>query len=318
MGWLKKGGWIPLLCLIVVCASSFSLATRQVEIKVDGQIIRANTFRDNVEEVVLKNGIELGLKDVVMPGRKTYPGYNQEIEVFRAFPVEIWVDNQKTKVITAPTTVEDIIRLAGINIRSLDLVEPALDCQITKTTNIKILRIDQKEIYEDIPISPPVERINDYTLEKGIKRTVQQGSSGIMRNKIKVTYADGQEIKREVMSSIEIKPPIKKVVAQGVLTSVSRGGKTIKFKRAMIVKATAYSYSAGLITSTGQKARVGGIAVDPKVIPYGTRVYVEGYGYARAIDCGKTIKGDRIDVFLETDRECRKWGVKKVKLYILD
>jgi 3D (Asp-Asp-Asp) domain-containing protein len=46
-------------------------------------------------------------------------------------------------------------------------------------------------------------------------------------------------------------------------------------------------------------------------------MYIEGYGYATAIDCGGAIKGNRIDVFLESERECMKWGVKRLKVFIL-
>ena len=60
------------------------------------------------------------------------------------------------------------------------------------------------------------------------------------------------------------------------------------------------------------------IAVDPRVIPLGTRLYVDGYGYGRALDVGGAIKGNRIDVFLPSEAECRRWGVRTVKVYILE
>ena len=61
------------------------------------------------------------------------------------------------------------------------------------------------------------------------------------------------------------------------------------------------------------------IAVDPRVIPLGTRVYVEGYGYATAEDTGdRYIKGNAIDLFMDTYDECVQWGLQRVKIYILD
>jgi len=63
---------------------------------------------------------------------------------------------------------------------------------------------------------------------------------------------------------------------------------------------------------------VGGVAVDPKVVPLGTDLFVEGYGYAKAVDTGGLIKGNRIDVFLETSKECYNWGRRNVKVYILE
>jgi len=84
-----------------------------------------------------------------------------------------------------------------------------------------------------------------------------------------------------------------------------------------VLTMTAYSYSGGGKTAMGTKARVGVIAVDPKVIPLGTKVYVEGYGYAVAEDTGGNIKGNKIDCYMKTESACLNWGIKKVKVYIL-
>ena len=59
------------------------------------------------------------------------------------------------------------------------------------------------------------------------------------------------------------------------------------------------------------------LAVDPRVIPLGTKVYVEGYGYAIAEDTGGAIKGNKIDVYMNTVAECYNWGVRNVNVYIL-
>lgn len=83
-----------------------------------------------------------------------------------------------------------------------------------------------------------------------------------------------------------------------------------------IFNSTAYSYSAGNKTATGVYPKRGIVAVDPKVIPLGTKLYIEGYGYAVAADTGGVIKGKIIDVFLPTEKECYKWGRKKVKVTI--
>lgn len=81
---------------------------------------------------------------------------------------------------------------------------------------------------------------------------------------------------------------------------------------------TAYGPSAGSFTATGHRVARGIVAVDPRVIPLGSRVYVDGYGHARALDVGGAIKGNRIDVFFPSEADCRRWGVRSVKVYILD
>lgn len=71
------------------------------------------------------------------------------------------------------------------------------------------------------------------------------------------------------------------------------------------------------ITSVGAKAQRGVIAVDPRVIPYGTQMYVPGYGYGVALDCGGAIKGNRIDLFYDTVPEANNWGRRWVTIQLL-
>lgn len=71
------------------------------------------------------------------------------------------------------------------------------------------------------------------------------------------------------------------------------------------------------ITASGLKAQVGVVAVDPSVIPLFTKLYIEGYGYAIAGDTGKSIKGNKIDLFFDTSGEVKKFGVQSLKVYVL-
>jgi 3D (Asp-Asp-Asp) domain-containing protein len=70
-------------------------------------------------------------------------------------------------------------------------------------------------------------------------------------------------------------------------------------------------------TFTGIRPKRGVIAVDPRVVPLHSKLYIEHYGYAQAEDTGGAIKGKRVDLFMNTISECRKWGRRKVKVYIL-
>ena len=84
------------------------------------------------------------------------------------------------------------------------------------------------------------------------------------------------------------------------------------------IKVKAYAYSGGGTTASGKKAEKGVIAVDPKVIRLGTRVYVPGYGYATAADTGGMIKGNVIDVYMNTNSDCIKWGVRYITIKVYD
>jgi 3D (Asp-Asp-Asp) domain-containing protein len=93
-----------------------------------------------------------------------------------------------------------------------------------------------------------------------------------------------------------------------------------------VMEATAYYpgpescgiYARNGRTYTGKKAGFGTVAVDKRVIPLGTKLYIEGYGYAEATDIGGAIKGNRIDLCFETYREAEMFGRRKVKVYILE
>jgi 3D (Asp-Asp-Asp) domain-containing protein len=116
-----------------------------------------------------------------------------------------------------------------------------------------------------------------------------------------------------------------RVANRGGTGQMSRGGENIRYSKALVMTATAYSPEEpalkkwGGLTCTGMRAQKGIVAVDPKVIPLGTRLYVEGYGYALAADTGSAIKGNRIDLCYDTLAEMNAynhWG--KVMVYILE
>jgi 3D (Asp-Asp-Asp) domain-containing protein/peptidoglycan hydrolase CwlO-like protein len=89
------------------------------------------------------------------------------------------------------------------------------------------------------------------------------------------------------------------------------------------VVATAYYSGGGGLngdgwTATGLRARKGIIAVDPKLIPLGTKLYIEGYGQAIAGDTGGWIKGDRVDLCFDTIEECYRYGRRKIYIYLVE
>ena len=117
--------------------------------------------------------------------------------------------------------------------------------------------------------------------------------------------ADGRKV--YATSSIPVASKAKRI-------KLKTSKKGFQYKKKFRVKA--YAYSGGGKTAMGTKARVGAIAVDPRVIPLGAKVYVEGYGHARAEDTGGNIKGKTIDVYMKSNGACRKWGVQYIDIYV--
>jgi 3D (Asp-Asp-Asp) domain-containing protein len=93
---------------------------------------------------------------------------------------------------------------------------------------------------------------------------------------------------------------------------VSRGA-----ERILVMECTAYTWT-GQRTKSGTWPAIGTVATDPEVIPLGTKIWVEGYGEAVAEDTGGAVKGNIIDVYLDTESECWQWGRRMVEVRILE
>ena len=103
----------------------------------------------------------------------------------------------------------------------------------------------------------------------------------------------------------------------GTSTNITVNGRTYKARK-MQVKATAYA--GHQLTSTGGYAKVNRtIAVDPRIIPYGSKIYIPELNYIGvAEDCGSAIKQNRIDIFMATESQCIQWGIRNITIYILE
>ncbi|MGI6467652.1 MAG: DUF348 domain-containing protein [Syntrophomonadaceae bacterium] len=316
---VKKGLqlFIALFVLAIFGLSLFFALQKPVTIAVDGEIIKDKVFFScSVAQVLERNGVVLSEYDLVQPDRDQAVQKNTNINVIRAFKVYVIADGQKKELITPPVPVKQAIAEAGITLGEKDLIKTTASELTQPEQEIEIIRVDEQEMQEKVILSYREERTEDNTLEKGLTRTLRQGANGTALNTVRITYHNGQEVKREVIASQTIQAPVNKIVAVGNITTVSRGNLRLDFKQAMYARASAYTYT-GRNTATGTKPAVGTIAVDPAVIPLGSRLYVEGYGYGTACDTGGAVRGNRIDLFMEDHAQCMKWGVRTVKLYIL-
>lgn len=168
------------------------------------------------------------------------------------------------------------------------------------------------------------------------KKVVQKGMDGEKKIVYQESYVSGDLISKIVKEEILISPPVEEILEVGRKQKQFIASRTsFRFLEEMEMVATAYdlSYeSTGKhpwhpeygITASGAYATHGTVAVDPRVIPLGTKLYIAStdntpdYGYATALDIGGAIKGNRIDLFMEKNNDAMKFGVRKVKVYILD
>ena len=247
--------------------------------------------------------------------------------------------------------LDGALERAGIALSAADQVRSVREDRVVQVEIARPLTTYETELAELLPYQT-VRRENP-ELELGQEQVVQTGRQGrVIETTRIVTDPDGTVHRSDLGRSVA-EEPVDEIVeygtrlpavaasylsvtsdvlthvnaaedGSGVLTTAS--GQTLRYARALTVKATAYTTErqSWKKTATGTIARVGAIAVDPKVIPYSTRMYIVSsdgtitYGVATAEDCGGSIKGNRVDLFFDTYSECINFGVRSCTVYILD
>jgi 3D (Asp-Asp-Asp) domain-containing protein len=173
---------------------------------------------------------------------------------------------------------------------------------------------------ETIPYS--VEYRFSRLVPKGRVKKAENGTDGEKISKFAQTLIGGNVINESKIGEA-INPGAPAVIHMGAGGfQTSRGtSASLTRKTIMTLESTAYTPDAGrknptFITKTGRPAAFGVVAVDPKVIPLNTLVFVEGYGFAIAADTGGAIKGKKIDVCIESYKEAIKWGRRDVRVHV--
>ena len=179
-------------------------------------------------------------------------------------------------------------------------------------------------------------------LPKGMEQVMTEGRDGELICTALVTYVNGIERSRQRLTQNVTVNPVEEVIAigtglraDGIATGnviIEEGtitlptGEKLTYTDTMQVRATGYTHTdAGCdrITSTGTTVRIGTVAVDPRYIPYGTRMFIVSndgsyiYGISVAEDCGGAIKKDRVDLYFPTTRECFQFGRRDCTIYFL-
>lgn len=307
-------------CVVVARASG-----GQVVIETWDRQVKIATGARTVKDALAEANIVLGPGDSCVPPGDTEIKSGMKVTVNRAAPVFVAVDGQVRTVMTTSANVGDILAEANVALGADDIVVPGAEQEVPESGLVKVVRVTFGEVTEKEQVSYGTDRREDSSLEAGLTSVYRKGTPGIAEVTYAVRYEDGVEASREEKTRKNVSQPMNQVVLVGTLREVSRGGSQIRFERAVQVLSTAYcpcticcGPNASGYTRSGLKAGKGVIAVDPRIIPLGTRVYVDGYGYAVAGDTGSAIKGSRIDVCFDTHQEALAWGMRNLKVYILE
>jgi uncharacterized protein YabE (DUF348 family) len=317
----------------------FALLAKDVAINDNGKIITFMTMKSTFKEVLEQNGIVVNSFDYTSVPLtdsldRTQPN---EIYIKRAVPVYITADGKQTMLMTYKDTVEEMLKDSPVKPEGKDKLAGAdMTDRISEGMKLRIIRVSESIVREKEGIPFEVKKKANTKLDKGLERVVQPGEEGILEKLYRVVKEDGAEVARQFLSQAVLKDPVIMIMEYGtVMNHKTARGDVIRYNKALDVKATAYTASlkdTGKapghplfgITATGIKAKKGVIAVDPKVIPLYTRVYVEilgstpDYGYAVAADVGGAIKGNKIDLYYDDQEYVDRFGVKKARVYILE
>lgn len=322
-----------LLLVSVISVTFAQVLGTKVTLKINDQGRDILTYSENVKDFLKTEGI------VLKDGQKVYPSLDSEIT--EGLVIKITApgsyhikDADKASLLESDgETVREVLENAGIVLGEDDYTKPELDKKIEHGGTIEIFRTVHKEItVQKEETFDIIEKVNT-SLGKDERVVVQKGVPGIIEEKVRNTIVNGDLTTQEVLETKRIKKSVEEIVEVGSKNSeTEKEEKEVtakefdksKAKKVYNMEATAYDPSAGSKTAMGTKARVGAVAVDPKVIPLGSKLYIEtqdgwpSYGYAAAEDTGGAIKGMRIDLFFNSNKTALQFGRRMVTVYVID
>ena len=236
-------------------------------------------------------------------------------------------------------TVAQLLTFAGVTVpenaeMSAEMEDPVTDGMVLVIRTVEIV----SEVFT-LAIPFETEYVETDYLPQGQSVVLTEGTPGTLKCVGPATYINGVVVDRTAESSTVQTEPVNGLIAVGTGTGKAKqgmpivgqnklltwDGQVLEFTHKDEFKATCYYRFPvdGEVTAMGTPTRVGAIAVDPTVIPYWTRMYIvtqDGeyiYGIAVAEDCGTAIKGNWVDLFLETYKEACEFGRRQVDIYFL-
>ena len=340
----KKSPWIvrfAILTLVIFCTVltlSQSVFAKTTFVISDGtQVTVHTTFETDPYNVLKEAGVELDHIDTYTIESGT--GVS-EITVQRGQRLTIELFGEKLQVVAYNETVGQLLERLMLELGENAHISIPTDAIAAEGMLLEILRpgVGTDTYTEEIPFETVYQNTN--YLPKGKEVVLTQGKVGTMLCTDELTLVNGIEKDRVRVDEEVMQAPVSQIVAVGTGNGkpktgapligdgviITPQGKVLKFDSVGVFEATAYmtmppyTYDT---TATGTKVHVGSVAVDPKVIPYGTKMYivsVDGtlvYGEGTAEDCGPAIKNDRIDVFYHTFAECSIFARRDCYVYFL-
>ena len=329
-----------ILPLVFLSALLSQTAFAKTYVITDGdQVVTYTTFATDPAEVLSRAGLTLSEEDTyTTEGRSA-------ITIRRANNVELWYHGEPSRVTSGGETVGALLTRLNLDVEQNDVVSHPLDAEVEDGMELRVDTVIQRQETYTTTLAHETAYCNDASIPAGEEAVLIEGQDGELLCTANVSYVNGQETAREVLSEYVSIPAVEELVAVGTgdgenteavdpegMPIIGDGyiqlptGEVLTYTRKDTIRATAYTHTdAGcdMITSTGTTVRKGTVAVDPRYIPYGTRMFIVSndgevvYGIAVAEDCGGDIKGDRMDLYYPTFYECMEFGRRVCTIYFL-
>lgn len=269
------------------------------------------------------------------------------VKITNAYHASVTADAVQQTLLLGEGTVKDALQKAGITLGENDEVSPSLDSALYDNVNITVYRVEYTErtVNETIHFTKKTEKSS--ALYKGQSEILQAGANGEKTVTYRDKIVDGIRVSSEAISETVLTEAVPQITAVGTkqkavaVASLRNGGTPIseltapetlqivdgaptQYSKIITGKAAAYTASPGSKTASGRAVKPGYIAVNPNQIPYGSKLWIVStdgivYGYAIAADTGGFVKKGKftVDLFMNTEAECRQWGSRDVIIYVL-
>lgn len=319
---------------VIAVTGSVWASEPSVTVIVDGDEYAFRSGAGDVAALLAEAGVEYSDSDLVTPAPDVPIADGLTVTVRHSVPVVLELADRVLELDVVGSTVGDALTAAGLDPTAGLTVEPPIDTGLTAGMTISASDVFVRVVREEADIDFDTHTIDAPDEPVGVTDVRTKGVPGRVVRVYRITVADGVEGERVLTAERVLRGPVAQVVAIGTKrverqVTVSRGTNQRAPRseperptsgREMVMESSAYvpGVGCGYTTASGAQAGRGVVAVDPSVIPLGTKLYIPGYGYAVAADTGGAIKGSRIDLCFESLDEALSWGRRAVTVTIVE
>src|SRR5690625_3473746 len=310
------------------------IPAKEVAVVIDGKKEIYETIAEDVKTLFKEHKLDISKHDKVSHNLNTEIKDGLVINIDKAYKIPVNYAGEEESVWTTGGTVGEVLSENDFKNKKTDKGNPAKKEQETKNTENEVTKVTKDTIVEKEATNFEVKEEKNSKLEKGKTNVIQKGRKGSVEKTYELVLENGKEVERKEVDKEVLKKPKNKIVSVGTkskpkLKKTKQSPSNVSSKsggQTKTMQATAYTAKCDTgctgITATGQNLNANPnkkvIAVDPSVIPLGSRVYVEGYGEAIAGDTGGDIKGNRIDLHFPDKSSANSFGRKNVTVRIID